>query len=166
MAHHDLVGNRYGRLFVVGLESVTTGGHAMWLCHCRCGSLTIVRTSSLVNGHTQSCGCIQREAAIETGMLNSRHGACRTDRHGTVEYRTWRKMKERCYNPRDKRYKDYGGRGVTVCKRWLDFASFLEDMGFRPSGYSIERIDVDGNYEPGNCVWLPMKDQWKTRRRP
>lgn len=159
-------GNRYGRLLVLGYShsKVYKSGsaHAYWLCHCDCGSSLTVKGGSLREGRTSSCGCYQKELI---GDSRRTHGDC-----GSVEYQTYSGMKMRCLSPNNGRYADYGGRGITICERWLEsgsrgFENFLEDMGRRrPEGYSIERVDVDGNYTPENCIWIPLADQVNNRR--
>lgn len=119
---------------------------------CECGVEKEFEGSSLRAGTSKSCGCTKKEIAKN---INLSHG-----KYKSPEYRTWVKMKERCYNPNTERYPSYGGRGITVCERWLNsFENFYEDMGKKPKGYSIERINVDGNYEPNNCKWASSQEQ-------
>jgi len=114
-----------------------------------------MRADHLTRKSVKSCGCLNH-----LGHAARKHGA-----HGTPTYATWSSMIQRCSNPRDSHWQYYGGRGITVCDRWrTSFADFLADMGPKPAGYSIERADVDGNYEPSNCTWIPMADQSKNRR--
>lgn len=126
------------------------------LVQCKCGKIKRVRLANLKNGDSTQC----RSCAITT------HGNTQ-DKRKTVEYHTWQDMKHRCYNRKNKRYKDYGGRGITVCARWLNsFENFFKDMGPRPSSkYSIDRKNNDGNYEPGNCRWATDKQQHNNTRR-
>lgn len=148
----NLVGQRFDRLSVVA--RVESKNHnARWLCRCDCGSETVVASTKLVSGNTRSCGCLQRD---------------RTRTHGksrTRTYRIWMHMRQRCENPRSDSWARYGGRGITVCDRWRDFTAFFEDMGEAPAGHSLDRIDVNGNYEPGNCRWATSRQQLRNTRR-
>jgi hypothetical protein len=148
---HDLTGQRFGRLQVVGPAHVDRHGNRHWSCRCDCGTeITKVR-GNLVNGWTKSCGCLQREV----GKNNRTHGM----RH-TPEYEAWCNMRGRCFDPKNSAYKRYGGRGIMVCKRWLKFENFIADMGLRPSPkHSLDREDNDGNYTPKNCRWATKKQQ-------
>lgn len=153
----DYTGSRFGRLLVI---ERTTGsdGRSAWHCQCTCGNFVTVRTSSLTTGNTKSCGCYHREIAKE---FNTIHGLA-----NSLEYRAWSDMKTRCLNPDFIGYSNYGGRGITICERWLNsFDNFLQDMGRKPSRkYTLDRIDTDGNYEPSNCRWVLMKIQQNNRR--
>lgn len=160
------IGERFGRLVVQGVRRVRGGNGRVYpaaACLCDCGREKVVRVENLINrAGSKSCGCLQREV---TARRCRRHGAsCR----GKVsrEYRIWSQMIARCTNPQHVGFADYGGRGVAVCQRWRDFANFAADMGAAPStGHTIERDEVNGNYEPGNCRWLPARLQAKNTRR-
>lgn len=152
----DMTGRTVGRLTVLGRVANSPSGAVRWLCRCLCGNTSVAMGAALRSRHTASCGCIQREAVTKHG-----HAAI-----NSTEYRSWRSMKDRCLNPSCPKYHLYGGRGVTVCERWVEsFETFLDDMGPKPGpGYSIDRIDSDGNYEPGNCRWATYLEQRHNRR--
>ena len=156
----DLIGHVFGRLTV--RECVRVKGKVAWRCSCSCdsGKITTVRTGTLNFGVVNSCGCLRRETTRERMI---KHGAsCVGNVH--PEYRTWSHMLHRCMNQNDKNWKDYGGRGISVCERWQGehgFENFLSDVGARPSPqHSIDRWpNNDGNYEPGNVRWATKKEQ-------
>jgi hypothetical protein len=159
----DLSGKRFGRLTVVEeaeKRRMPCGSlKRMWKCVCECGIEVICQQQHLTGGRSNSCGCLHKEIARASATT---HGG-----RDHPLYDVWTEMIQRCENPRHKRYADWGGRGIRVCDRWRhSFTSFLEDMGPRPVGYSIDRFpDNDGNYEPGNCRWATAKQQNENRRR-
>jgi len=132
---------------------------------CQCGNFFESDIASIKSSHTKGCkDCLiegRRKRATKHG-----HGGLNKSSKKSETYRTWSDMKSRCYNPNNIQYKDYGGRGITICDRWLNsFLYFLEDMGTKPKGFSIERVDVNGNYEQKNCKWLPFEEQVHNRRK-
>lgn len=134
------------------------GGHHRWLCVCECGVKKPCRANDLLTGTTKSCGCLRRKVTADRSRTHNRSK--------TPDYHIWGSMVQRCHCNTAKAYRYYGGRGITVCDRWrFDFATFMSDMGPRPSGYSIERKENDKGYSPENCLWIPRKDQPKNTRR-
>lgn len=143
---------RFGRLVVTERRLV---GQPLVKCLCDCGTEIVVKFSAL--GHDRnSCGCLHRERASQ---LTAKHGMSTTR-----IYRIWSDMVRRCTWPNHQRYADYGGRGITVCKRWLEFENFYADMGDRPEGRSLDRINNDAGYSPENCRWATGSQQAKNRR--
>jgi hypothetical protein len=153
----DLSGERFGRLVVVAIDSHKP---RRWACICDCGNRTVVDNGNIRSGHTKSCGCLARDSRTTHAQSY------------TSEYKTWKNIKSRCYFQKGPNFKVYGGRGIRVCDRWLygedgktGFGCFISDMGPRPSReHSIERLDVNGNYEPSNCEWATKKKQCRNTR--
>lgn len=152
----DIAGHRFGRLVAVAVHS--RGRQTRWLCQCDCGNYKVIGKVPLQTGDTKSCGCLQSQNRLKHGYAGRRSRS--------NVYDVWNQMIQRCENKKNKWYKCYGARGISVCARWHKFENFMVDMGPRPDGYSIERVDNDGNYEPKNCVWIPFNEQQKNQRRP
>lgn len=161
----NIVGQRFGRLVVARLSHRDNSHRDIWLCRCDCGTEITVRGNNLGRA-TRSCGCLRREAVTLKNITtprNVRHGHSRVGRRSSI-YQRWLAMIARCRNPRDKGFKNYGGRGITVCDRWLIFENFLTDMGDPPPGRSIDRQNNDRGYEPSNCRWATRAEQNNNQR--
>jgi len=155
----DLTGQCFGRLTVLSYAGSGPCGKAIWLCRCTCGAERRVPTTHLRRGNTKSCGCLRDE---KTSLRATRHG-----RRRTPEYRAWQNMKDRCTNPHNKEYANYGGRGITVCPEWLaSFKAFFACLGSSPSRrHTLGRIDNERGYEPGNVRWETWMEQGRNSRR-
>lgn len=148
-------GEKYNKLTIK--KAYKNDGKFYFICLCDCGKRKVVRNDHLLHGFTKSCGCMKKESAAnrrtQNGLSNTR------------EYKTWKGMMNRCYRTNDPRYKDYGGRGITVCKEWHTFSGFLVDMGTRPKNKSLDRIDNKKGYSESNCKWSTPKEQQRNTRR-
>lgn len=158
----NISGQRFGRWIALSVYGKSKTGLTMWWCKCDCGNERSVLGTSLCNGASTSCGCRQAEITAQRSL---KHG--QSPRSGwTAEYRAWTEMVRRCTVPTCKSYKHYGGRGIVFCERWHDFGNFFKDMGSKPSSaHSLERIDVNGNYEPSNCKWATRIEQMRNTTR-
>jgi hypothetical protein len=145
-------GKQHGQWKVIAFAGTDKSRKARWLCQCKCGKRAVVTGGNLRNGHSTNCGCV------------GHHGHCKNDRMSPT-YASWAAMKTRCLNERDPDYPYYGGRGITVCKRWLhSFENFLADMGKRPKSMTLDRKNNNGNYTSRNCRWATKKQQQNNRR--
>lgn len=154
----DLTGNKYGRLTVIKFIERPDVNVSYWECLCDCGNKVTVKSDHLVSGKIQSCKCLHKEI---TSKIKTKHGMTKTR-----IYRIWRNMLNRCFYKNYTEFYLYGGRGITVCDRWrYSFENFLKDMGVPNDNLSIDRINVNGNYEPSNCKWSTAKEQANNRRK-
>lgn len=158
----SLLGEKYGDLEVVsGGDVPDLGKPRLWGCLCSCGSRTVVRQSNLRSGHTTSCGCKKIKVGKVVNLIHGKAAGPSVDKALTALY----SARRRCHTPTNPKYPDYGGRGISVCEEWrTNPKSFLEHIGPRPDGFSLDRIDVNGNYEPGNVRWADAKQQAENRR--
>ena len=175
---HEIIGRKNGRLTIIGIlpkseriGSVSAKKREQVLCECECGNTTVICLSNFVSGRTKSCGCLRQDAARANGTT---HGLIRHKRGENAPklYYVYAAMKQRCFNPQNANYKNYGGRGITVCDEWANDYKAFHDWAMA-NGYNenaargectLDRIDTDGNYEPDNCRWVSMKEQAKNTR--
>jgi len=158
MGVNELIGNKFNRLTIIGLDHIGPNYQKFILVECECGNKKIIPLSAIKNGSSRSCGCLQKEIASST-LRNYllKHGKSKSH----PEYKVWKSMRSRCSDKKDKRY---GGRGIRVCRRWGNFELFLKDVGHRPSKkHSLERIRVNGDYKPSNCRWATDYEQRRNK---
>lgn len=152
----DLTGRKFERLTALRISGRDKRNQILWECRCDCGNVKIIRGGSLTTGHAKSCGCF----SVDSSRTRfTKHGLSSDPTH-----KIWADMNGRCFNKNHHAYHNYGGRGITVCERWRTFENFRSDMGDRPTGLEIDRINNDGNYEPGNCRWATIKQQCNNTR--
>ena len=156
----DLTGKRFGRLIVLRYVDKDRWRSSRWLCSCDCGKEKIIIGQSLKSGATKSCGCLHIEKTIERF---TKHGHVKNGKISKT-YIIWDSMISRCINPNNISYKNYGGRGITICKSWSKFGNFLEDMDEVPKKHQIDRINNNGNYCKDNCKWSTRTEQGRNKR--
>ena len=155
----NLLGQTFGRLHVVRKTDQRKQGNIVYECLCVCGGVVFVPTARLTTGVTKSCGCLHSENARSKCVKRRKHGMC-----NTPTYKTWQSMISRCSDPKNSSYKYYGAKGITVCQSWREsFTAFLQDMGMRPIGMTLDRINNGKGYFKENCLWSTYEDQANNR---
>lgn len=159
MKYIDITGKKFNRWTVLARADNTAGGQAQWLCKCDCGNMKILTSVVIRRGMSKSCGCYRLEME---STINLKHG--HTSNGVSPTYHSWVNMKSRCNCRTNIGFENYGGRGISVCERWNKFENFLSDMGDKPKGKSLDRIDTNGNYCKENCRWASNKEQGRNKR--
>ncbi len=154
----DILGQRFNRLLVIGRAPSDKRGELRWTCRCDCGNRTVVLSSHIRSGRSASCGCFRGELTAKRNRANAKHGHASNGKP-TRTYFSWAGMHARCYRPDNKSFVRYGAKGIRVCKRWHSFENFLSDMGERPIGKTLHRINGNGDYDPSNCKWATLIEQ-------
>lgn len=159
----DHTGKRFGMWTVLERDLSDRRGSAKWRCLCDCGTQKVVAANTLIQGKSKSCGCMSQTWRTEGA---TKHGHAKSKPNGGFSgaYKSWHAMRQRCLNENNDQYIDYGGRGITICDAWDSFENFLADMGDRPPKMTLDRVDPNGNYEPGNCRWATRKMQSQNQR--
>jgi hypothetical protein len=161
----DMTNMVFVRLTVTEYYGTASNRQKLWTCQCSCGAFTEVSRGSLTSGNTRSCGCLQKEEQSARQVTKYKDKPLTFRQANRSAYSSWVQLKFRCRNKNSNDYKDYGGRGITVCDRWLEsFENFMEDMGTKPDNTEIDRTENSGNYEPGNCEWVTHAVNMKNRR--
>jgi len=158
MKRNNLIGNVFERLTVTEIAGLNARQNVLWRCVCTCGGEAVAPAYDLRNGKVKSCGCLVREGA------NTKHGMARSGKKRSRLYSVWASMLARCTNPNDRHYAQYGGRGITVCKKWLFFENFFADMGEPETGLTLDRKNNEGGYTPRNCRWVSHNEQSRNTR--
>ncbi len=151
-------GDRFNRLTTIRFIEMRYNSHQYWLFRCDCGKEKVMSVNSVKNGNAKSCGCLKNETSF-LNLDQFKHGMTET-----VIYNTWQSMIQRCLNKNHPHYKNWGGRGITVCPEWMEFENFYADMGDRPEGKSLDRIKNNLGYYKSNCQWSTPKEQCNNRR--
>jgi hypothetical protein len=160
MPKMNLIGQQFSRLTVLDFAGADSKQQTLFRCACECGNEVVVAGKNLKAKQVQSCGCLRVDKGREAGLQSKVHGLIRTP-----TYRSWQSMKSRCLYSHERSYRWYGQKGVTICDKWMSFDGFLEDMGERPEGMTLDRINPFGNYEKNNCRWADNATQKSNTRK-